>query len=238
MNALRALLFDKDGTLVDFDRTWGPAAGAVMARMAGDDVEAQARLHAVSHFLPDEDRFLTTSPLLAGSAQQYGHGWAQALGRPADGALFAEIDRLFAQEARRTVTAIGTPQRTLASLAQAGYVLGVATNDGEQSARIQMELLGLSDLLAAIYGHDSGHGPKPGPGMVEAFCRHAGFAPHEVALIGDTRHDVLAAKAAGAVAVLVRTGPASVDPFAQEADLVLDDLDALAALLLRSEEAA
>lgn len=234
MNALRALLFDKDGTLVDFDRTWGPAAGAVMAHMSGGDKEAEARLHAVSHFIPEQDRFLVSSPLLAGSAQQFGPVWAEALGRPPTKALFAEIDRLFAQEARRTVTAIGAPDRTLSRLAQAGYTLGIATNDGEASARIQMELLGLAGLLAAVYGHDSGHGPKPGPGMVEAFCRDTGHAPREVALIGDTRHDLLAARAAGAVAILVRTGPAAVDPFVHEADLVVDDLDALAELLLET----
>jgi phosphoglycolate phosphatase len=28
--AIRGILFDKDGTLVDFDRTWGPAAYSVI----------------------------------------------------------------------------------------------------------------------------------------------------------------------------------------------------------------
>ena len=34
---IRAILFDKDGTLVEFDRTWGPAVQVVLRHLAGGD---------------------------------------------------------------------------------------------------------------------------------------------------------------------------------------------------------
>ncbi|MCK0197095.1 HAD-IA family hydrolase [Ancylobacter sp. 6x-1] len=225
---IRAILFDKDGTLVDFDQTWGQAAGAVIRRITGGNETRIARLNEVSHYLPAQQRFLASSPLVAGSSREYGPLWAQVLERPADEALFNEINHLFGEEGRRFLTAIGTPAHTLARLRAGGLPLAIATNDTEGNARVQAELLGLTPLLDAIYGYDSGHGGKPGPGMVEAFIRRTGLPAEHVALVGDTRHDLLAAKAAGALAVLVRSGPSPVDAFADEADLVLDDIDALA----------
>lgn len=235
MNAVRALLFDKDGTLVDFDRTWGPAAREVMRRLAAGDAETLARLHEVSHFVPEEDRFRGTSPLVAGSSAQYGPLWAHVLARPSTPEFFAEVDALFGEEGLRSLTAIGRPHESLARLAGAGFPLGIATNDNEANARLQAEHLGILPLMAGIYGYDSGHGPKPQPGMIEAFARQAGVPVATVALVGDTHHDFATARAAGALFVLVRSGPERIDAFADQADLVVDDVAELVDRLLGRE---
>lgn len=230
VNAPHAILFDKDGTLVDFDRTWGPAAGAVMRHFAGDDDAVLERLHLVSHYLPDQGRFLQTSPLIAGSSRQYGPLWAEVLARPADAAFFEEMDELFREEGTRCLTPIGRPAETLGRLHAQGLLLGIATNDAEPSARLQAARLGLDPYLSAIYGHDSGYGSKPAPGMIQAFSLLTGLPMQAIALVGDTRHDLDTARAAGAMAILVRCGPTPVDPFAHEADLVVDSVEDLADL--------
>ncbi|MCJ8144619.1 HAD family hydrolase [Ancylobacter sp. A5.8] len=231
MNVPHAILFDKDGTLVDFDRTWGPAAGAAMARLAGPDEAALRRLHAVSHYLPERRLFLQSSPLIAGSSRDYGPLWAQILGVEPDEAFLGEIDRLFIEEGRRFLTPIGDPARAIARFHAAGLPIGIATNDAEENGRIQAELLGIGGMLQAVYGYDSGYGAKPKPGMVEAFARLTGLAPSAIALVGDTKHDLDTARAAGAIAILVRCGPGPIDDFADEADLVVDGIEDLADLL-------
>lgn len=232
MNAPSAILFDKDGTLVDFDRTWGPAAGAVMRRLARGDGAALERLHQISHYLPHENRFLQTSPLIAGSSRQYGPLWAEILDRPADSDFYHEVDVLFCEEGERFLTPIGCPAETLARLHARGLPLGIATNDTEPSARLQADRLGFAPYMSAIYGHDSGYGSKPAPGMVAAFGALTGLPAHAIALVGDTRHDLDTARAAGAMAVLVRCGPGPVDAFAHEADLVVDTVEELAEMIL------
>ena len=232
MNVLRAILFDKDGTLVDFDRTWGPSAGAVMAHLADGDADALERLHHVTQYLPDEQRFLQSSPLIAGSSRQYGPLWADVLQRPSDTAFFHHIDELFIEHGRRFLTPIGRPSHDLARLHQAGLPLGIATNDAEANARIQADLLGLTGMLQAIYGYDSGYGSKPLPGMIEQFCQLTGLPASSVALVGDTHHDLATAKAAGAMSVLVRCGPTPVDDFADQADLVVDNVAQFADMVL------
>ncbi|MFG1348217.1 HAD family hydrolase [Xanthobacter autotrophicus] len=232
MRDVSALLFDKDGTLVHFDRTWGPACGAAMRALAGDDAAALARLQTVSHYLPAEERFLHTSPLVSGSSAHYGPLWAQALGRPATADFLAEIDHLFAREGLAFLTPIGRPQATLSHLRSAGFSLGIVTNDAEDSARRQAEALGILPLLAAVHGYDSGFGSKPGPGMVVAFGTRFGLAPHTMAVIGDSAHDLAAARGAGARFIAVRSGPAPIDDLLPEADLVVDTIDDLPRILI------
>lgn len=232
MRSLKAILFDKDGTLIHFDRTWGPAAGAVMRALAGEDAAALRRLEEVSHYLPDEERFLFTSPLVAGSSAHYGPLWAQALGRESSDEFLTLIDSLFSEEGLRSLTPIGRPLDSLGALHAAGLRLGIATNDAEANARLQAEALGLLPLLDAVHGYDSGFGSKPDPGMVSAFARRFALAPAEVAVVGDSVHDLSAARGAGARFILVRTGPAPIDTMIDSADLVLDSIDDLTPVLL------
>ncbi|KQT77727.1 HAD-IA family hydrolase [Methylobacterium sp. Leaf466] len=208
MSRLAGILFDKDGTLVDVDRTWGPAAHAVMIRLSGGEGAALDRLVAASHFVVDERRFLPTSPLLTGAAAVFGPLWAAALERPAGADFFAEIERLFREEGLRFLTPIGEPAVIARRLVAAGFGVGIATNDAEASARAQARALGLAPHCAFVAGHDSGYGRKPGPGMVDAFAAHLSVRPGRIAVVGDSADDFLAARAAGAMAVAVLTGPA------------------------------
>jgi len=118
----------------------------------------------------------------------------------------------------------------LATLKAMGLRLGVATNDAESSARRQLEALGLDEAIEFVAGYDSGHGAKPGAGMVVAFARHLGVAPARVAMVGDSRDDLEAARAAGALAVAVLSGPADRAELAPLADHIVDDIAALPAL--------
>jgi phosphoglycolate phosphatase len=231
--SISAILFDKDGTLIDFDDTWGPATYAVMRALAKGDETAMRRQAEALHFSLETRRFLLTSPLIAGSSASYGSLWGEALGRSDHDALRREIDALSAAESLKSLAPIGRPSEIFAALKARGLRLGLATNDSEASARRQVAALGLADHLDFIVGYDSGHGGKPEPGMALAFARHCGVAPAEVAMVGDTLHDLRAARAAGALAVAVLTGPAKIEDLADEADHVLDDIGGLIDLLER-----
>ena len=230
---IAAILFDKDGTLIDFDRTWGPATYAVISALAKGDEAAMQRQAEALHFSLDSKRFLLTSPLIAGSSASYGALWGEALGRNDHEMLKREIDALTAIESLKALTPIGRPREVLASLKSRGMRLGMATNDSEASARRQAEALEVADFLDFIAGYDSGHGGKPGPGMVLAFARHIGVAACDVAMVGDTTHDLRAARAAGALAVAVLTGPAAIEDLAADADHVIADIGGLLDLVER-----
>jgi phosphoglycolate phosphatase len=208
---IHAILLDKDGTLVDFQRTWGPAVRAVMQHLARGNRAAYDRLVAASRFVEAGQRFLPDSPLIAEPTSVYGVGWATELGRPANAEFFAEIDRLLCDATTRHLAAIGDPKTLLTFLAARGYRLGMITNDAESTARAHTRKLGLDKYLEFIAGYDSGFGAKPDPGPVLAFAQAAGVPASETAVVGDTVLDLAAARAAGAIAIGVLTGPT---PFA------------------------
>lgn len=99
----------------------------------------------------------------------------------------------------------------------AGLRVGVATNQPgistgqlEQAALARVnarvdELVGPFDAWQiCTHAKDGGCGcRKPMPGLILAAARHWGVRPEQLALIGDTAADVLAAEAAGARGILV-----------------------------------
>jgi len=224
---LRGVLFDKDGTLIDFQRTWGPAIHAVIHALAGGDVEKIRAQAECLHFEIETRCFRATSPIIGGATSQYGAAWAGALGRTDFAALRAEIDVLAAAACIESLTPVGEPAGILLDLRAAGLKVGLATNDAEASARRHLAQLGLTELMDFVAGYDTGHGAKPGAGMVLAFAREIGAEPEQIALVGDTLHDLESARAAGAIAVAVLSGVASREVLAPHADYVIADIGEL-----------
>jgi len=84
---------------------------------------------------------------------------------------------------------------------------------------------GVRRLMDFVCGYDSGFGHKPGPGMVDAFCRTAGLPAKSIAVVGDSPHDLDMARAAGAgLAIGVLTGVSPRETLVLHADLVLDSI--------------
>ncbi len=229
LKSLQAILFDKDGTLIDFQGTWGPALKGVIEAITSDP-QKRAALCAVNAFDPDTLVFEPQSPFIASTSADYGPDWARVLGVPCDAAFIAELDRLCEVETARSLAPIGDPLGVMARLAGRGLILGILTNDTENAARVQAHRLGLHRHLASVIGYDSGYGYKPSPAPVLAFADQHAVPPARVAVVGDSRHDLLAARAAGALAIAVLSGVADADELAPDADLVVDDITALEAL--------
>ncbi|RFB78157.1 HAD family hydrolase [Methylovirgula sp. 4M-Z18] len=228
--SLAAILFDKDGTLIDFHKTFGPAGERVIERLSADPA-IQDRLAASLGYDRETQRFLPDAAFVAGTTDSFGPPLAAILGRDDLAQFFNELDGLFHQESLASIAPIGIPAEVIDALKTRGIRVGIATNDAEKSARAQAAALGLMAHIDFIAGYDSGHGGKPEPGMVLAFAEKFGVPPQQVGLVGDSLHDLHAARAAGGVAIAVLTGPASRDELAPHADYVLDNIGALPALI-------
>ena len=230
MKKIKGVLFDKDGVLVDFDTTWGPAAARVI-RHFGQEEARIAALAAAVEFDMGTERFAPTSVFIAGTSVDTMQAWAPILG--ADPSLAGKITARMTEEGVACVNAPPEVGVALRALQEAGMPLGIATNDEENSARRQMDVLGLADLFDPIMGSDSGYGPKPGPGMVDAFAAHLGVEAKRVAMVGDSLHDIHAARAAGAVSIAIGTGPASLDDLAPHADHCIETMADLPGMIER-----
>ncbi|NBN64313.1 HAD-IA family hydrolase [Microvirga tunisiensis] len=225
--AIKAILFDKDGTLIDFQRTWSPAFSRLIETMAAGNAQTAGELARVSGFDLGQGLFDPNSPFVAGANDTVLDDWARILGVTDARGLLADMEAHLFRFGLENLAPFPTLDPTIRTLHAAGYALGIATNDTEAAARAQMEALGLSACFQHIYGYDSGHGPKPEPGMILAFSRATGLHPSEIALVGDSLHDMHAGRNAGVRRVAVTTGTVGADVLAPHADHVFGGLDDL-----------
>lgn len=217
------LLFDKDGTLFDFRISWGNWAQGFLTRIAQDTAHARRLGRAIGYDL-DSGTFAPDSPVIAATAADI----AAALTPHLPGATVEELtDRIDASAGQAPMSEAVPLRPLLAALRDRGLRLGVATNDSEVPARQHLANHGITDCFDFISGYDSGHGAKPGPGMCLAFARQLGLEPARVAMVGDSRHDLEAGRAAGMRTVAVLTGIAKREELAPHADVVLADIGKL-----------
>jgi phosphoglycolate phosphatase len=228
MAKINGIVFDKDGTLFDFNATWGAWTREMLTEEAGPDAGLLAQMaHALGYdlargvFYPDSVVIFETVDVVAARmlAHLPGH----------DGAALV---------ARMNLKSAAVPQVEatplvpfMSGLRDKGLRLGLATNDSEVPARVHLTNAGIADAFDFIAGFDSGHGAKPGPGQLLAFCAATGLDPAQCAMIGDSLHDMHAARSAGMLAVGVLTGPAAREELAPAADVVLGSIAEIPAWL-------
>jgi phosphoglycolate phosphatase len=214
------LLFDKDGTLFDFRLSWGGWAAGFLPLIASDRAHAEALGRAIGFDL-ETGVFSADSPVIAATAADI----AACLVPHLRGLSVAELTERIDDSAGQAPMSEAVPLRPLLSVLRArGLRLGVATNDSEAPARQHLANHGISDCFEFVAGYDSGHGAKPGPGMCLAFARTLGLDPSRIAMVGDSRHDLDAGRAAGMRTVAVLTGVARREDLADHADVVLADI--------------
>lgn len=229
-----ALVFDKDGTLFDFHATWGAwSAGLIEDLADGDPVRRDVLADAMGYDFAI-GTFHPSSPVIAETVDVLVAIIHAALPEMDAADLRARILETSSHAPQVEATAL-VP--LLARLRAEGFTLGVATNDGEAPARAHLERAGILDAFDFIAGYDSGHGGKPGPGMLRAFCEATGAEPGRSVMIGDSTHDLVAGRAAGMATVAVLTGLASAEDLAPHADAVLPDIAALPTWLGLAETA-
>ncbi|TNC74640.1 HAD family hydrolase [Rubellimicrobium roseum] len=221
MRQIRGVVLDKDGTLFDFQATWGAWSRGMIEAEAGGDEALAARLAEALGYDLDSGRFRPDSVVIASTVETVAEAMLAVL-PPTDRA--ALIDRMNARAAGAPQVAVPGLRPALERLAGQGVALGIATNDTEAPARVHLREAGVDDLFPFVAGYDSGWGGKPEAGQLLAFAEAQGLDPADCAMVGDSLHDLHAARVAGMRAVAVLTGVADRAELAPAADVVLESL--------------
>ncbi len=224
MNNIAAILFDKDGTLLDYEKTWSPInRRAALAAADGDGQLADILLRAcgmdpqTGHVVPD-------SLFASGNTLEIADGLVEAGARLPRAELISQLDVIFTDGSEHSVP-VTDLAAFFARLKTRGLKLGIASSDNERSIRMTMDRFGFAEHVDFVAGYDSGHGCKPDPGMVLGFCEATGLRPDQVAMVGDNNHDLHMARNAGAgLAIAVLTGTGSRQSLAAASDFLLDDI--------------
>lgn len=225
--SIKALLFDKDGTLFHFKATWEAWTHKVLLRLTNGDVDWATRIGHDVGFDMEAQEFAPDSVVIAGTPAEIVIALQKHVDMPS-----GELERILNDEAETApqVEAVALVP-LLNHLRERGLALGVATNDAERPARQHLQSAKVTDLFDFISGYDSGNGVKPDASPCLAFAHHIDVPAMHVGMVGDSLHDLKAGRAAGMKTIGVLTGVATRDELHPFADVVLADIGEIPAWL-------
>ena len=232
-----AILFDKDGTLLDFMSLWGQWA----EHMTTQIMERIDRLGVVPieglaskmlGLVLDADgqaiSYDIQGPLSMGSVSETEGALAWQLynaGLPWNESI--QLIRQFAVSAseelgrERPVVALPGLINFLRQCRELQLPLAVVTADHTVEACKHLAWMGVEGHFEHIIGSDMVSQGKPSPEMVQLACVRLNVLPERVAMVGDTAGDMQAAKAAG-VGLIIGIGSSET---LQHADVMISSYD-------------
>jgi phosphoglycolate phosphatase len=226
LDGIDLVVFDKDGTLIDFHAMWGGWAeelgrrldGATRRPVAGD-------VFATIGFDAAGGRVLAGAPLAVATMAEIRETVAAVVRRwcPSVAAARRAVDAAWF-EPDPVATAVPTADLAtlFAALVGSGRTIAVATTDDRAPTEATLRGLGIRGSVAALACGDDGVGVKPDPAMLLALCATVGIPPERCATVGDTPADLAMGRAAGAGRVVaVLSGVGGRDELAPLADAVL-----------------
>lgn len=224
LSHISGIVFDKDGTLFGFNATWTFWAKTFLTDLASGDVQIAADLGKAIGYDLEAEAFSPTSIAIAGTPEDI----ATALLPHVSGQSKQDLIWVMNVAASKAPQVEVVPLAPfLSELRSRGFVLGVATNDAEMSARAHLRSVNIEAQFSFIAGSDSGFGSKPSAGQLQAFCEKVGLASDKIMMVGDSSHDIAAGRALGCLTCGVLTGLGARTDLEQIADFVLPDISYL-----------
>jgi phosphoglycolate phosphatase len=202
------ILFDKDGTLLDFGTLWINWSKNFIDRIVEQkDVGCDKfELAKAIGFSYKEGSWDPKGPLAIGSLQdlisilscslyQAGLPWNE--GFKIVNEAYTEVEDSF-----DWYSFIKPIKGLLSFLEQASsqsIKMGVVTSDNCERAKHHLKVLGIDRYFSAVIGHDSVVKGKPFPEMVDVACEQLGVKPEKTIVIGDSNGDMLLGKSGNSI---------------------------------------
>ena len=204
-----AVAFDKDGTLIDLDAAWGPAALAWVTTAASGDLALEETLAARLGL------DLGTGHLVGGglfAVGTVGQLYETTLGALSDNGAGKADARASSDRAREmsalagekgNLVALGDVAGTLRSLHEAGLRLAIVSSDDRSAIDSAIDALAVGPLLEAVVAGDEGLDAKPAPAALIEAGRRLGVEPARLLYVGDSWVDAEAGRAARVAGVVL-----------------------------------
>lgn len=232
------VVFDKDGTLIDFNLMWGGW------------VETQAWRVEMTTQLPVREKLFDAMGYdwICRSVRSKGALCCTPMGELYKLAVKVLVSEGMTAEAAESVIKqcwkMPNPvltSRPLADLTglfrtikQMGMKIGICTTDDRQPTIDTLKHLQLDHMVDAMSCGDDGLPAKPSAEQIWTMCHNLGIPPYNTIMVGDTHTDMRLGRNAGCgLSVGVLDGASSLQDLAQEADVLIPSVAKLPKLLFQ-----
>lgn len=229
LEGIDLVVFDKDGTLLDFHAMWGGWAAELGRRLDGATRRPVAGdVFATIGFDPTNGRVRPGAPLAVATMSEIRELIAAVIRRwcPSVGAARQAVETAwFIPDPVASAVPIADVPALFGALVDSGRRVAVATTDDRSPTDATLRALGVRDLVSALACGDDGTGVKPDPRMLLGLCETLRIPPDRTAVIGDTLADLQMARSAGArLAIGVLSGIDDAATLRPTADLLLSSI--------------
>ena len=233
LDGIDLIVFDKDGTLIEFHLMWGGWVDQLARRLeAATGLPLREGLYpllgveetsglVLAHGLMAATPMRRIREVVEDFVAEAGAGRAAAAAA-VEGAWHAPDPVALAQPVTDLHALLGRLRSRVPTFA-------VATSDDRGPTERTLVALGVAAEFAALSCADDGRPTKPAPDPVLHLCAELGVPPDRTAVVGDAPADLRMARAAGAgrvIAVLTGVGDEAV--LTRLADVVLGSIEELA----------
>lgn len=194
--ALRGVLWDLDGTLLDTVGDISLALNRSLADLALPGVPTEAVRSMIGR----------GSPILIQRALELNKVTVHEAARAALFDRFLVHYQRLQDEDESTARAYPGAARALERLRELGLKMACVTNKQHSLAVCSLEHAGLARYLDLVVGGDTCERRKPAPDPLWHACRELGVPVDQTLMVGDSNNDVLAARAAPMPVVCVPYG--------------------------------
>jgi len=241
----QAIIFDKDGTLIDFDAMWGgwvvflaeqlqmlsglSVREPLCIAMGYDDANQKVLAHGKLAATPMSQLYCLTVEVM------------QSLGLSAKQAEIVVEQGWYIPDPVILAKQFTDTRALFSQLHSQNIKIGIATTDDCAPTQAMIEAFDIEDYLTTVVCADDGIPAKPAPDMVLTICERMKVDPSKVMVVGDTTADLKMARAAGAGLVVgVLSGVSASNDLIYYADVLIESVDNLHAYVeaLAEHEAA
>lgn len=230
---LKAVGFDKDGTLFDAVSFWAyidQLRCSEFSKIVGPGYEQDWHTLMGWRHYPDDIDYngtlaiatMAEEIILAAGLIYQKTGWPWFQCKQLAEQVFAKADQSMVI-AEAFSKKPGVPE-VIINLKQHGVNTGILTSDSFMRTEACMKLLQVDELLDFVITPEKVKYGKPNPDMVESCCSMFNILPSELAVVGDSIVDLKMAKAAGSIAVGLVTHEGSRESLGEWADILIESM--------------
>ena len=217
---IRAILFDKDGTLLQFTEGWVDSIVGFLEDKILDDNKKREAFREIG--IREDGGVEENSILSSETAMDLAIIFSKYLDEDLD-EIYKELDDHllnYLKENNKFIRETCDLRSLFEALRERGILIGIFTSDNYRQAKYSMDYLGL-DSFIDFYAAADIYKKKPNKESLEVFKKKYSLEDQEIIIVGDSRVDMVFGEDTIKVGVLCGTG--SREMLAKYTDNIVDD---------------